>query len=87
MDLGIYNPYNHRWDSSQKYNSMNWYNSNLFMPVSTNDIQRGDLLYYQGHVAIALGNGMMIDSWPWQGVGVHAVGDRGRLIGAARPFI
>lgn len=41
MDLGIYNPYNHRWIASQTYNSMNWYNNNTFMPVSTNSLQRG----------------------------------------------
>lgn len=62
MDLGIYNPYNHRWIASQTYNSMNWYNNNTFMPVSTNSLQRGDLVYYRGHVAIYLGNGQIIDS-------------------------
>lgn len=87
MDLGVYNPYNHRWDPSQTYNSMNWYNSNLFMPVSTSSIQRGDVLYYRGHIAIALGGGMMIDSWPGQGVNIHPINARGSLIGAARPFV
>lgn len=87
MDMGVYNPYNHRWDPSQTYNSMNWYRSNIFMPVSTNSIQRGDVIYYRGHIAIALGGGMMIDSWPHQGVGIHSISARGNVIGAARPFI
>lgn len=87
MDMGVYNPYNHRWDPSQTYNSMNWYRSNIFMPVSANSIQRGDLIYYRGHIAIALGGGMMIDSWPHQGVGIHSISARGNVIGAARPFI
>lgn len=87
MDMGVYNPYNHRWDPSQTYNSMNWYRSNIFMPVSTNSIQRGDVIYYRGHIAIALGGGMMIDSWPHQGVGTHPISARGNVIGAARPFI
>ncbi len=87
MDMGIYNPYNHRWDPSQTYNSMNWYHSNIFMPVSTSSIQRGDVIYYRGHIAIALGNGMMIDSWPHQGVGIHPISARGNVIGAARPFV
>lgn len=87
MDMGVYNPYNHRWDPNQTYNSMNWYRSNIFMPVSTSSIQRGDVIYYRGHIAIALGNGMMIDSWPHQGVGIHPIGARGSVIGAARPFI
>ena len=87
MDLGIYNPYNHRWIASQTYNSMNWYNNNTFMPVSTNSLQRGDLVYYRGHVAIYLGNGQIIDSWPGQGVSVKPIGSRGRVIGAARPYV
>ena len=87
MDMGIYNPYNHRWLSWQTYNSMNWYNNGTFMPVSVNSMQRGDVIYYRGHIAIYLGDGRMIDSWPRQGVGVHGVYERGNLIGAARPFV
>lgn len=87
MDMGIYNPYNHRWLSWQTYNSMNWYNNGTFMPVSVNSMQRGDVIYYRGHIAIYLGDGRMIDSWPRQGVGVHGVYERGNPIGAARPFL
>ena len=87
MDMGIYNPYNHRWLSWQTYNSMNWYNNGTFMPVSVNSMQRGDVIYYRGHIAIYLGDGRMIDSWPRQGVGVHGVYERGNPIGAARPFV
>ncbi len=87
MDMGIYNPYNHRWQAWQTYNSMNWYRNNTFKPVSTSNMQRGDLIYYSGHVAIYLGNGMMIDSWPNQGVGIHPVSSRGAVIGAARPYV
>lgn len=78
MDMGVYNPYNHRWDPSQTYNSMNWYRSIIFMPVSTSSIQRGDVIYYRGHIAIALGGGLMIDSWPHQGVGIHPISARGK---------
>ena len=46
MDLGVYNPYNHRWNPSQTFNSMNWYHNNTFMPVSLDSIQRGDIVYY-----------------------------------------
>lgn len=87
MDMGIYNPYNHRWLAWQTYNSMNWYNNGTFMPVSVNSMQRGDVIYYRGHIAIYLGDGRMIDSWPRQGVGVHGVYERGNPIGAARPFV
>ena len=87
MDMGIYNPYNHRWQAWQTYNSMNWYNNGTFMPVSVKNMQRGDVIYYRGHIAIYLGNGRMIDSWPNQGVGVHGVYERGNPIGAGRPYV
>ena len=87
MDMGVYNPYNHRWLAWQTYNSMNWYNNGTFMPVSVGSMQRGDVIYYRGHIAIYLGGGRMIDSWPNQGVGVHGVYERGNPIGAARPFV
>lgn len=87
MDMGIYNPYNHRWLAWQTYNSMNWYNNGTFMSVSVSSMQRGDVIYYRGHIAIYLGDGHMIDSWPHQGVGVHGVYERGNPIGAARPFV
>lgn len=87
MDMGWYNPYNHRWLPSQTYNSMNWYRNNTFMPVSTSSLQRGDVVYYNGHIAIYLGNGQIIDSWPRQGVSVRSLSSRGTVIGAARPYV
>lgn len=86
MDMGWYNPYNHRWLPEQTYNSMNWYRSNTFMPVSTSAMQRGDVVYYQGHIGIYIGNGRIIDSWPGIGVTERSVYAPGRVIGAARPF-
>lgn len=86
MDMGWYNPYNHRWLPEQTYNSMNWYRNNTFMPVSTSAVQRGDVVYYQGHIGIYIGNGRIIDSWPGIGVTERSVNAPGRVIGAARPF-
>ncbi|OUP10056.1 hypothetical protein B5F33_03085 [Collinsella sp. An2] len=87
MDMGWYNPYNHRWLPSQTYNSMNWYRNNTFMPVSVSNIKRGDVVYYSGHIAIYLGGGLIIDSWPRQGVTIQSINSRGRVIGAARPYV
>lgn len=50
-------------------------------------MQRGDVIYYRGLIAIYLGNGRIIDSWPNQGVGVHGVYERGNPIGAGRPYV
>lgn len=87
MDLGWYNPYNHRWLPEQTYNSTNWYRNNTFMPVSVSSIKRGDLIYYRGHVAIYIGNGQIIDSWPGRGVTIRGINAPGTVIGAARPFV
>lgn len=57
MDMGIYNPYNYRCLAWQTYNSMNWYNNGTFMPVSVGGMQRGDGIYYCGHISIYLGGG------------------------------
>lgn len=96
MDLGWYNPWNHYYIPSQTYNSMRWYENNTFMPISTSSIQRGDLVYYQGHVAIYLGNNQIIDSRIddyGNGVRVRPLyhrdshGNWTHLIGAARPIV
>ncbi len=87
MDMGIYNPYNHRWLPGQTYNSMNWLNNNTFMPVGLNNLQRGDLVYYRNHVAIYIGGGQIIDSWPGQGVTIQGLYSRGNVIGVQRPFV
>lgn len=86
MDMGWYNPYNHRWLPEQTYNSMNWYRNNTFMPVSTSKMQRGDVVYYRGHIGIYIGNGQIIDSWPGIGVTQRSVYAPGTPIGAGRPF-
>ena len=65
---------------------MNWYRNNTFMPVSTSVMQRGDVVYYQGHIGIYIGNGRIIDSWPGIGVTERSVYAPGLVIGAARPF-
>jgi uncharacterized protein YjdB len=96
MDLGWYNPWNHYYIPAQTYNSMRWYENNTFMPISTSSIQRGDLVYYQGHVAIYLGNNQIIDSRIddyGNGVRVRPLyhsdshGNWTHLIGAARPIV
>lgn len=86
MDMGWYNPYNHRWLPEQTYNSTNWYRNNTFMPVSTSKMQRGDVVYYRGHIGIYIGGGQIIDSWPGIGVTQRSVYAPGRPIGAGRPF-
>lgn len=73
--------------AKQRLNEPRMYNNGIFMPVSVSSMQRGDVIYCRGHIAIYLGDGRMIDSWPHQGVGIHGVYERGNPIGAARPFV
>lgn len=87
MDMGWYNPYNHRWLPEQTYNSMNWYRNNTFKPVSVSNMIRGDVVYYSGHIAIYLGNGQIIDSWPRIGVTIRSLYAPGTPIGAGRPYV
>lgn len=86
--VGGFNPYNHYHVPDQTFNSMRWYENDTFMPVRLWEIRRGDLVFYEGHVAIYLGNKQII----------HAVGgDDGGVrldslyvkqpIGAQRPFV
>ena len=87
MDMGIYNPYNHRWQAWQTYNSMNWYNKGTFMKVSRKDLKRGDVVYYKGHIAIYIGGGKIIDSQPPK-VAIRPLNLPGRtIIGYARPYV
>lgn len=49
-------------------------------------MQRGDVVYYRGHIGIYIGNGQIIDSWPGIGVAQRSVYAPGAPIGAGRPF-
>lgn len=87
MDMGWYNPYNHRWLPEQTYNSMNWYRNKTFKPVNVSNMIRGDVVYYSGHIGIYLGNGQIIDSWPRIGVTIRGLYAPGTPIGAGRPYV
>ena len=64
IDMGIYNTYNHHFLAWQEYNSMNWWNNSTFCRVPLSERKRGDLIIYRNHIAIYLGNDMIIDSYP-----------------------
>ena len=80
---GGYNPYNHYWVPPQTYNSLCWETSGTFTPVRLSNIQRGDVLYYHGHVSIYLGNGKIIHAVP----PVVCIADMGKPTSAGRPFV
>lgn len=83
----------HHARRENEYDSRTLYYSVPMRHVSVSELQRGDLVWYARngiiiHIAIYLGNGQVIDSWPprvtthplnWPYYGSY-------IIGAARPF-
>ena len=93
IDTSPINPIRHS-QPGYEYESRNMWASPLFKHVSYGERQRGDLIFYQGsggsviHVAIYLGNDMVIESWPNQVV-VWPIrnSSRSNIKGVARPFV
>lgn len=82
---GDFNPYSkYYWNHSF---ANTWRNNQIFQPISLNDVERGDIIYYNGHVAIYLGGGQIIESTSLSSnIRVGSMYNPGRPIGAARPF-
>lgn len=63
------NPVTHSW-AGHEYESRNMWKKANFKKISYSKKRRGDLIFYKGssgavnHVAIYLGNGKVIESWP-----------------------
>lgn len=87
LPSGDYNPYTKRYQNHHFANS--WRLNQVFMPVSVGSIQRGDILYFEGHVAIYLGGGKILDSYPGTNTSVHSYYSSmyGGVLGAARLFV
>ncbi len=81
---GDFNPYTKFYYNHHFANT--WRTNNTFQPVSFAERERGDIIYWAGHVAIYLGNNQIIDAYPNQGVSVKSVYSRGEILGVARPF-
>ncbi|MBR6171627.1 MAG: C40 family peptidase [Eubacterium sp.] len=78
-----------------EYDSRTLYNKVSMKHVSYRDIQRGDLVFYRSkqystiiHVAIYLGNGKVIESWPPRVTDRNGVASNPHpyILGVARPF-
>lgn len=82
---GDFNPYTKYYWHHHFANT--WRANGTFRRVALTSIQRGDILYYSGHVAIYLGNGQIIDAFPGTNVSVRSVYAPSRILGAARPFV
>ena len=59
-----YNTYDHMYDPWQDHNAENMRVDSRFKQVPFSDRQRGDLIFYPGHVGIYLGNNQIINAYP-----------------------
>ncbi len=90
MSMGEYNPYNHwvtgpnGWHSHDANNV--WNNGKIQrLPVSSR--QRGDLVFWPGHVAIYIGGDRIIEAWPGTGVRTASLWAHGTPRGIGRLYI
>ena len=88
MDLGRYTPWDHYYTPGHNHYANDMWNDPRFMHASFSQRQRGDLICYQGHIAIYLGNDLIIEaSSPRNGVRVHSVYVGLNIKGVLRPFV
>lgn len=84
---GDYNPWTKHY--VDPYFSNSWRNNQVFKPVSFSEIRRGDIVYYDTHVAIWLGDGNILEATAAFGrtTLVHSNWRAyGPVLGVGRPF-
>ncbi|WP_164514725.1 RICIN domain-containing protein [Bifidobacterium goeldii] len=86
MDLHEYNPTNHWYDPWHSHDANNMAADSRFKHVSLNERQRGDLIYWPGHIAIYLGNDQIIEA-NVPAVRINSLWAYGTPGGALRPFV
>lgn len=85
MDLSPFNPWDHYYTPGHDHYANDMWNSGRFMHVSWANRQRGDLISWNGHIAIYLGNDQMIEATSPR-VRVASVYVWGGVRGVIRPF-
>lgn len=82
---GPYNPWTKHYVNGHFVNT--WRANKVFQPISAGELERGDIVYYRGHVAIYLGNGKIINSTPEGSENIPIMNyDRWPILGYARVF-
>lgn len=87
MNLDGYNPYNHWYDPWHSHDANNMRADKRFKKVPVSQRQRGDLVFWSGHVAIYLGDNQVIEAYPPRVRVTSLTYQRGMPIAAARPFV
>ena len=87
MNLQDYNPTAHWYDPWHSHDANNMSNDRRFLHIPVSQRQRGDLIFYPGHVAIYLGNDQVIEAVPPRVRVANMYAGNRHPTGAARPFI
>lgn len=88
MDLGRYTPWDHYYTPGHDHYANDMWNDPRFMHLDFSQRRRGDLICYNGHIAIYLGNDQIIEAAsPRYGVRVHSVYVGYPIKGVLRPFV
>lgn len=89
MDLGEFNPYDH-WITGpngwHSHDANNMWNYGSIQRLSLGSRQRGDLIFWRGHVAIYLGGDRIIEAYPGT-VRECSLWAHGTPIGVGRLFL
>ena len=88
MDLGRYTPWDHYYTPGHDHYANDMWNDPKFKHLDFSQRRRGDLICYNGHIAIYLGNDQIIEAAsPRYGVRVHSVYVGYPIKGVLRPFV
>ena len=88
MNLGRYNPWDHYYTPGHNHYANDMWNDPHFLHLSFSQRRIGDLVCYNGHIAIYIGNDRIIEaSSPRNGVRVHSVYTGLAIKGILRPFV
>ena len=88
MNLGRYNPWDHYYTPGHNHYANDMWNDPRFLHLSFSQRRIGDLVCYNGHIAIYIGNDQIIEAAsPKVGVRVHSVYVGYVIKGVLRPFV
>lgn len=80
------NPWDHYYTPGHDHYAVWMRETKGFKHVALEDRQRGDLVFYEGHVAIYLGNDEILDAYPPK-VRTTSIWTHSYPIAIARPFV
>lgn len=88
MNLGRYTPWDHYYTPGHDHYANDMWSDSRFKHFDFSQRQRGDLVCYNGHIAIYIGNDQIIEAAsPGIGVRVHSVYLGYPIKGVLRPFV